>query len=133
LKASSATSARATAAPRPTGRSSAKRRPTPTSAEEFALSGPSNPPDPDFNAYRKDLADVALIGRVIASHYAEPVDRIAAADTVLRAGPSDDAPALRDLASGEPFALLDDTLGWAWGYAGKDRRVGYVPSNALKG
>ena len=27
--------------------------------------------------------------------------------------------------------MLDDTLGWAWGYAGDDRRVGYVPSGAL--
>src|SRR6058998_1098973 len=49
----------------------AKRRPTPTSADEFALAGPSGDLDPDFNAYRKDLADVALAGRVIASHYAE--------------------------------------------------------------
>ena len=27
--------------------------------------------------------------------------------------------------------MLDDSLGWAWGYAGKDRRVGYVRSDAL--
>jgi hypothetical protein len=27
--------------------------------------------------------------------------------------------------------MLDDSLGWAWGYAGKDRRVGYVASEAL--
>ena len=36
-----------------------------------------------------------------------------------------------DLPSGAPFALLDDSLGWAWGYAGNDRQVGYVPSDAL--
>ena len=51
----------------------------------------------------------------------------------LRAGPSDDAEAIRELAAGEPFAMLDDSLGWAWGYAGEDRRVGYVPSEALGG
>jgi hypothetical protein len=34
------------------------------------LAGPSDLPDPDFHAYRKDLADIALAGRVIASHYA---------------------------------------------------------------
>ncbi len=28
--------------------------------------------------------------------------------------------------------MLDDTLGWAWGYAGEDRRVGYVESEALE-
>jgi hypothetical protein len=27
--------------------------------------------------------------------------------------------------------MLDDSLGWAWGYAGEERRVGYVPSSAL--
>jgi hypothetical protein len=27
--------------------------------------------------------------------------------------------------------MLDDSLGWAWGYAGSDRRVGYVRSETL--
>ena len=27
--------------------------------------------------------------------------------------------------------MLDNTLGWAWGYAGADRRVGYVRAEAL--
>ena len=27
--------------------------------------------------------------------------------------------------------MLDDSLGWAWGYAGDDKRVGYVPSDAI--
>ena len=70
------------AAPPPTGRSSARPPPTPTSADDFALTGPSDPPDPLFNAYRKDLADVALAGRVIASHYAEPVERTIIAETL---------------------------------------------------
>src|SRR6266513_2999094 len=35
------------------------------------------------------------------------------------------------VAIGEPFAMLDESLGWAWGYAGKERRVGYVRSEAL--
>jgi len=88
-------------------------------------------PDPEFNAYRKDLADIALAGRVIASHYAAPIDRLVAQSAILRAGPSDGAVSIRELLSGEPFALLDDSMGWAWGYAGKDRRVGYVPSKAI--
>jgi hypothetical protein len=116
---------------RATGRSSARPRPTPTTAEEFALSGPSNPPDPDCNAYRKDLADVALAGRVIASHYAEPLTRAVASLTALRNEPCDRASVIRYLAAGERFDMLDDSLGWAWGYAGKDRRVGYVPSDTL--
>jgi hypothetical protein len=108
----------------------AKPTPTPTSAEA-ALTGPSNPPDPEYNAFRKDLADVALVDRVIASHYAEPVARHAVHSVTLRARPSDDAEVICELAAGSPFAMLDDSVGWAWGYAGDERRVGYVPSDAL--
>ena len=95
------------------------------------LSGPSDPPDPHFNAYRKDLADVALAGRVIASHYAEPVERVIAITAVLRASPADDGDAVRDLMPGDQFLMLDDSVGWAWGYAGNERRVGYVRSKAV--
>ena len=31
------------------------------------------------------------------------------------------------------LALLDDSRGWAWGYAGPDRLVGYLPSASLSG
>ena len=44
----------------------------------------------------------------------------------LRPAPSDDAETLLELKPGDPFAMLDNSLGWAWGYAGNDRRVGYV-------
>ena len=131
LKGSSATSARATAAPRHTGRSSAKRRRTRTSADEFALTGPSDLPDPQFSAYRKDLADVALAGRVIASHYAEPVERRLSVAAALLAEPQMGGERRSELESGAPFLMLDDSLGWAWGYAGAERRVGYVPSETL--
>jgi hypothetical protein len=132
LKASSATSAKATADSRPrTGRSSAKRPPTLTSAE-VALSGPSKSPDPRFHAYRKDLADVALVDCVIASHYAEPVERTLLTGAALREAPSDEAETVGELQKGEVFALLDDSLGWSWGYRQADDRVGYVRSEALK-
>jgi hypothetical protein len=115
----------------PIGQSSAKPRPTPTTAEQFILSGPSDLPDPTTSAYRNDLADVALAGRVIASHYAEPLARTIVATTPLLQAPSSDAESLGELAAGEPFELLDDSLGWAWGYGGTARRVGYVPSSGL--
>jgi hypothetical protein len=70
---------------------------------------------------------------VIASHYAEPVGRELDAAAPLRAAPSNDAEAVGELAAGEPFMLLDDSGGWAWGYAGRERRVGYVRSDALGG
>ena len=114
----------------PTGRSSA-RPPSPTSADGFALTGPSNPPDPAYNAYRPDLADAELAHQVIASHYAERLERVVARPAILRGRPSDDAEALLELKLGDRFAMLDNSLGWAWGYAGNDRRVGYLRSEAF--
>jgi len=69
---------------------------------------------------------------VIASHYAAPLERRTACHTMLRAGPADDAEPIRELVAGEPFALLDNSVGWAWGYAGEERRVGYVRSEAVE-
>jgi hypothetical protein len=103
---------------------------SPTSAD-FALSGPSDPPDPLCHAYRKDLADIALAGRVIASHYAAPVDRMLGSSATLRTGPSGDSEMLAELQAGTKFEMLDDSRGWAWGYAGPDRLVGYVESGTL--
>ena len=68
---------------------------------------------------------------MIASHYAEPLARVISTPASLRLHPSEDAEVVGDLAAGDAFLMLDDTLGWAWGYAGKDRRVGYVRSEAL--
>jgi len=49
----------------------------------------------------------------------------------LRAASSTDSEAMFVLKPGEPFLLLDDSLGWAWGYAGHDLLVGYLPSDTL--
>ena len=68
---------------------------------------------------------------MIASHYAEPVERTLNSGATLRSAPDAGAAAIVDLACGAKFALLDDSLGWAWGYAGDERLVGYVPSSAL--
>ena len=68
---------------------------------------------------------------MIASHYAAPVDRVLAQAAALRDGPSADAAEIGRLEPGTPFEMLDDSTGWAWGYAGDQRRVGYVPAEAL--
>jgi hypothetical protein len=68
---------------------------------------------------------------VIASHYARPVLRTIASRVSLRTEASADSQAVGELAAGEVFDVLDNSLGWAWGYAGKDRLVGYIPSDAL--
>ena len=51
--------------------------------------------------------------------------------TELHAAPADDSDVVGKLQTGAPFAMLDDTLGWAWGYAGDERRVGYVRSETV--
>lgn len=92
----------------------------------------SDPPDPATHAYRQDLADAALAGRVIASHYAEPLTRRLIADADLRAAPSDAAELILGLDKGDALRMLDNSRGWAWGYA-PDGRVGYVRAAAVGG
>ena len=96
----------------------------------FALTGASNPPDPLTHAYRKDLADTALAGRVIASHYAEPLVRHLVAAAALLHEPRDDAEQLAALKAGDEIRMLDLSRGWAWAY-GPDGRVGYVEAEAV--
>lgn len=90
----------------------------------------SNPPDPHTHAYRKDLADTALTGRVIASHYAEPLVRhlVKASPFYLAADTGSEV--IGSLDAGTELRMLDNSRGWAWGY-GPDGRVGYVTSDAV--
>ena len=96
----------------------------------FPLSGPSDLPDPTVHAYRADLADVSLAGRVIASHFAEPLVRHLARDCAFYEQASTDSAVIATLSRGEELRMLDNSRGWAWGY-GPDGRVGYVPSTAI--
>jgi Bacterial dipeptidyl-peptidase Sh3 domain len=68
---------------------------------------------------------------VIASHYVEPAERVVVLATPLRSAPSDDADAVGELAPVDRFRLLDESVGWAWGYAGAEGRVGYVRSETI--
>ena len=90
----------------------------------------SNPPDPATHAYRPDLADTSLAGAVIASHYAEPLERTLTASAEARATPASDGAVVAALAMGDVLRMLDCSRGWAWGYV-PDGRVGYVPAAAL--
>ena len=94
------------------------------------MSGVSSLPDPATHAYRKDLADTALAGRVIASHYAEPLLRHITVETALRIAPSADSELIGTAHAGDEFRLLDSSRGWAWGYS-LDGRVAYVPAEAV--
>ncbi len=94
------------------------------------MSGVSSLPDPATHAYRKDLADTALAGRVIASHYADRLLRHIAVEAVARSAPSYDSDEVGRVRTGEPFQMLDNSRGWAWGYLA-DGRVAYLPADAV--
>ncbi|WP_260484374.1 SH3 domain-containing protein [Sphingomicrobium flavum] len=96
---------------------------------EFPLAGTGTLLDPATHAYRGDLADVRLAGIVIASHYAAEVTREVKHATTLHS--EQDGEEICRLEAGAPFALLDERGGWAWGYGGAQRRVGYVRVSAL--
>ncbi len=87
-------------------------------------------PDPATHAYRQDLADVSLAGRVVASHYAEPLVRHINQKAILLLTADDGAVPVATLADGDEIRILDCSRGWAWGY-GPDGRVGYVRSEFL--
>lgn len=73
---------------------------------------------------------MALAGRVVASHYAEPLLRHVDADCVLLLIADDGAQPIMPLSEGDEMRILDCSRGWAWGY-GPDGRVGYVRSEFL--
>jgi SH3-like domain-containing protein len=75
------------------------------------------------------LADIALAGTVIASHYAVPLERRVTAAAPLMLAPADTSEVLAELEPGATMRILDKRGGWAWGYA--EGLVGYVPAAAL--
>ncbi|MDQ4087345.1 MAG: C40 family peptidase [Pseudomonadota bacterium] len=78
------------------------------------------------------MADIALAGRVIAPHYAQPLPRSCGAHSAyVRTGPSEEAEAVTEILPGEGFAVLEYAGGWAWGYCEIDHIVGYVEAIAL--
>jgi hypothetical protein len=49
----------------------------------------------------------------------------------MRAAPDEAADVLADLQPGTTLDILDNSRGWAWGYAGEERRVGYVRADVV--
>lgn len=100
--------------------------------KRFALSGPSRPLDLKTNAARRDLADIRLAGRWFAPHYAEPERwSCGALPLPVQETPAAGAKVIGQLEPGDPFAVLEISGDWAWGFREADRCVGYVSSTGL--
>ncbi len=88
--------------------------------------------DPRLTPARADLAAESLRGVVDAPRYAAPRPHaVASATAPLTATAEPEAELATTLLRGEPFAVYDSAAGWAWGQAGADGYVGYVPSACL--
>jgi len=90
------------------------------------------PPDPRRNAYREDLADTRLQGKVEAAHFAPGVVRQIMRPAIpMRRQPDFKASLDTELLFGETVTLFDVEDGWAWVQALRDGYVGYIPADAL--
>lgn len=95
------------------------------------MSGPTARLDPLYNAYRDDLADIALVGQLFAPRYAKPLLKTCSAAAPLTGSTSNSDDVRGQLAAGEEFAVLDSGSDWSWGYKISDHLVGYVRTDAL--
>ena len=89
--------------------------------------------EPRLHAFRPDLADARLRGRVEAARFAEGTRRrVVAASAPLKRKPRADAPLASEILRGEDFTVFEDGAeGWSWGQLETDGYVGYVPTDAL--
>jgi cell wall-associated NlpC family hydrolase len=89
--------------------------------------------DPRLHAFRADLADAALKGRVQAARFAPgETYRVAAPQAALRREPSHNAMLLTEALFGEPVRVFEITSGgWGWAQLQEDRYVGWIGLDAL--
>ena len=84
------------------------------------------------NAFRSDLADSRLRGRVPAARFVEGTHRrVAAPSTPLHREPAANAPIDTEAIRGEPVRAFDEREGWAWVQLETDSYVGWLASAAL--
>lgn len=88
--------------------------------------------DPRLHAYRPDLADAALQGKVEAARFVAPrLMQVAEPVVSVHAGPRFDAMQITQALLGETVKLFDEQEGWAFVQLSADGYVGYVNGNAL--
>jgi cell wall-associated NlpC family hydrolase len=88
--------------------------------------------DRRLNAFRPDLDDERLRGRVEAAQFsAGRPARVAAPVLDLRNAPRPDAGLDTQLLHGDDLLVFEEREGWAWVQSARDLYVGYAPSAAL--
>lgn len=88
--------------------------------------------DPRLHAYRSDLADAALEGRVEAARFVAPkLMQVVEPVLSVHKAPRFDAMQLTQALLGETVKLFHEEEGWAFVQLGRDGYVGYVNGNAL--
>lgn len=106
---------------------------TETVRSSFALNGPSITLDPQTEAVRGDLADIALAGKIFVPHYAKPMEmRCHASNSAVRIAADAAAEVVTVLEQGQSFMAVDLAGDWAWGFTADQHLVGYVPLSALE-
>ena len=91
------------------------------------------PFDPRVHAFRADLADAALQGKVEALRFVsgDPM-RVVAAQAPVRRAPSDTAPLDTEALRGERVTVFETNAdGWCWAQLAGDRYVGWLPRDTL--
>ena len=88
--------------------------------------------DRRLNAFRPDLADIALRGEVQAERFVEARPAVIAVPVAdLHAAPSRDAGIDTQFLLGETVRVFDVAKGWAWVQGERDSYVGYMPGSSL--
>lgn len=84
------------------------------------------------NAYREDLADLRLAGRVASRQFVPGVERQIGVPMVpLLSTPSPASRIDSQLLFGEPVGVFEERDGWAWVQSRVDAYVGYIRADAL--
>lgn len=95
------------------------------------LTGPSLRLDARVHAFRADIADIALAGRLVSPRYVVGVAMAAERLAPLRAAAASTATQVSELLPGEDFTVFDLSGPWAWGQGASDSYVGWVDAASL--
>lgn len=90
-------------------------------------------PDKRLHAYRPDLAEAALRGRIDAARFTEGKEmQVGRAVASLRRQPDETSMQLTEALPGELLRVFDEAEGWAWVKLARDGYVGYVAADFLQ-